>query len=360
MTSKRPVTILINDITLPAGTERAVVNLANNLAGHGHEVEIVSVYTRSGESFYALGQGVSLTHGGLRLLPSAARRFATMVPAVICMAARRRSRLLIGTNHAVNIALAVSKRLGLGAGHIACEHVVYEAAPRYARGLRRRLYPGLDRVVVLTVADENQYRRLDHLENLSVIPNELPFWPAAPSTGDTKRMIAIGHLAERKGFDLLIDAVADVLRSEPEWSLVIVGEGEAKAALQQQIARHGLDDQIRLMSPTRNVEGLYLSSSIYLMSSRSEAFGMVLIEAQACGLPIVAYDCPSGPGEIVTPGSGFLIPMGNSLAYGKAVRRLIADQDLRRHMGANARKAAVRYTSETVYRQWERILESLP
>ncbi|MFC4639986.1 glycosyltransferase family 4 protein [Deinococcus hohokamensis] len=350
------IAILINDITLPAGTERAVVNLANNLATHGYQVEIVSMYTRSGECFYPLAPGVFVTHVGLHLHSSAGRRFALLLPALLRLAVRRRTHILVGTNHAVNIGLGLAKILGLGAQHVACEHVVYEGAPGYARGLRRWLYPKLNWVVVLTKGDEEKFQQLDGLQNVIIIPNELPFWPSAPSTLESKRMIAVGHLIERKGFDLLIDSVADVLRSMPDWRLTIVGDGEMKEALKQQISRHGLQQQIELLPPTREVEQIYLSSSIYLMSSRSEAFGLVLIEAKACGLPIVAYDCHAGPKEILTPSDGFLIPMGEQGAYALAVSRLIQDKGLRCQMGANARRDAQRFRREAIYDRWSRIL----
>lgn len=353
----RAVTLFVNDVLPPAGTERAAVNLANTLTRHGYSVEIVSLFSAAGQPFYDLEQGVRVTHGGLRLRGHAAERFARVVSVVSGLARQRPGRTLIGTNHAINIALGLLKLRSRGWRCIGCEHTGYHAATPYVKPIRRLVYPLLDKVVVLTQADQLSYRKLDGASNSVIIPNESPFPGGVLADYRSKRLLAIGRLIPRKGFDLLIDDVAGVLRRFRDWSLTIVGEGEMEEPLRAQIARHGLEEQISILPPTHDVEAHYQGSSVYLLSSRAEGLPMVLIEAKTFGLPTVAYDCPTGPREVVTPQDGFLIPMGDRAGYAAAVTLLVENQALRESMGRAAAEDARRFASEEVFKLWKTVLQ---
>ena len=167
----------------------------------------------------------------------------------------------------------------------------------------------LDLFVVLTEEDKQQWVEL---KNVAVIPDPLSFRPTATSSLEAKRVIAVGRFVYQKGFDLLLKAWAKVEKQNSEWELAIFGQGN-REPYETQIDELRIDrSRCHLFGPTNQIQEEYLSSSIFVFSSRFEGFGMVLVEAMSCGLPVVSFDCPCGPKDIVSHDvDGYLVPNGN-------------------------------------------------
>lgn len=180
---------------------------------------------------------------------------------------------------------------------------------------------------------------------------------------NTKRTIAVGRLNYQKGFDILIDVWALVHKKHPGWSLHIFGEGPVsrRRGLQTKISRLQLDENIILEGNSNNIVSEYIASSICICSSRYEGFSLALCEASACGLPLVAFDCPSGPGDIVINGkNGFLIKkVGDSEAMADAICKLIEDDDLRKRMGQCAKESSRRYELNGIMNQWTQLFKQV-
>jgi glycosyltransferase involved in cell wall biosynthesis len=226
--------------------------------------------------------------------------------------------------------------------------------PRLRRAILRA-YPRLDALTVLTERDLADYAKALDGSGLRVerIPNGLPpaRLPAAELT--SKVLVAAGSLAPQKGFDLLIDAYATVAAKHPEWELWIFGAGPQRADLTAQINRLGLTGMAHLKGQTFQLEEELAASSIFVLSSRHEGLPMVLLEAMRAGLPAAAFDCPTGPAEIIRHGrSGLLVPAGDVSGLAAAICELIEDPDRRRAMGAAAIEDARRYSIDTVRQQW--------
>jgi glycosyltransferase involved in cell wall biosynthesis len=173
-------------------------------------------------------------------------------------------------------------------------------------------------------------------------------------------MISIGRYAYEKGNDLLLQAWAKVEKKCREWSLDIYGMGN-QAPYRQQMKELGVDEsRCHLYGSLPNVKEEYLRSSIFALPSRFEGFGLVIIEAMSCGLPVVAFDCENGPRNIMTDGeNGYLIPPFDVDAYAEKLIRLILDETLRREIGANARKSSQRYAIDDIANQWKQLFEEL-
>jgi glycosyltransferase involved in cell wall biosynthesis len=220
----------------------------------------------------------------------------------------------------------------------------------------------LDCFALLTEADAVDYReRLGDVDTLvTAMPNALP-WPVRPASPLTEKIvISGGRLVNQKGFDLLIRSYEQVARARPDWQLHIYGSGVLRPALQRLITQLGLDDQVQLKGHTENFDSVLATASVYALSSRYEGFGMVLIEAMSRGLPLVSFDCPRGPGEIVKSGSnGVLVPPEDTDALGEAILTVIEDDELRTQMGKASHADAHQYEVETVARRWEDLLEQL-
>ena len=170
----------------------------------------------------------------------------------------------------------------------------------------------LDALVVLTSQDQQDWG--DKIP-VYVIPNSFPFYPDKPSTCENNQAIIVGRYNSAKGYNYLIDAWKKVYQKHPDWIINIFGSGEYEDRVRKQILDNGLQDVVIMNHPTDHIMEEYLKSSIYVMSSVFEGFAMVLLEAMACGLPCVSFDCPYGPRNVITDGEdGILVEYLNSQA----------------------------------------------
>ena len=208
----------------------------------------------------------------------------------------------------------------------------------------------VDAVVALTQQDANDY---PHAKSVVLIPNFTSLHVEKPSDCSSKHCLSVGRLVDVKDFSRLLDIWKMVVSKRSEWHLDIVGEGPEREALQQKIERLNLSSNVTLHEATSDVLPYYINSSIYLMTSRFEGLGIVLIEAQTCGLPIVSLDCDYGPRHIIEDGvTGRLIPYNDDNAMVDAICEIIDNQEKRQQMGKAALKASQRYTPENVMNKW--------
>ncbi len=222
----------------------------------------------------------------------------------------------------------------------------------------KRATRGLERLVVLTNQDAVDWQKTH--KNVVVISNPIPFnCPEKPNL-NSKRVIAIGKLDEQKGYDYLLEAWKLVHARHADWQLDIFGQGPWREKLEACIEENALGDSAFLHGTTTDVKSEYLKSAFYVMSSRYEGLPMVLIEAMACGLPLVSFDCECGPREVIKEGeNGFLVPMGNVEKLAGAICRLIEDGKLRERMSVKAKEYASRYSLENIMPKWMNLFNEL-
>ena len=215
----------------------------------------------------------------------------------------------------------------------------------------------LDKMVVLT---DSALKDWPELCNVVMIPDALPFRIDDKSELTAKRIISIGRYAFDKGNDLLLQAWTIIEKQMPEWTLEIYGNGE-KEPYQKQMVDLGIDQQrCQLHGPVTDVKKEYLSSSVFVLPSRFEGFGLVIIESMACGVPVVAFDCENGPRSIITDyENGFLIPAFDVNLMAEKVMLLMKNQELRYRMGENAQKAASQYEMDKIGLQWKHLFDEL-
>lgn len=213
-----------------------------------------------------------------------------------------------------------------------------------------------DNIVLLTQKDKEHNG--SKWNNVTVIPNARTFVCYTPATLLNNRAIAVGNLFHIKGFSRLIDVWSIVHQRYPSWTLSIYGDGYLRDELQTKINELSLTDVIKLEGKVVDIKDAYLQSSLSLISSYEESFSMTLLEAQTCGLPAIAFDCPFGPSEIITDGvDGFLIPDGDIQAFANRVCLLIENENLRKEMGYNAFNNSGRFTEDKVMAQWIALFE---
>lgn len=216
-----------------------------------------------------------------------------------------------------------------------------------------------DKFVVLTNEDRRYW---GDLPNIEVIPNAAMHVSDAYSDVMNKRMIAVGRLDYQKGFDRLIQAWELVQHSGKftDWKLDIYGQGEWQEMLQQMIDNAELQNTVCLNRPTKQIGEEYVKSDMLVMSSNYEGFPMVMIEAMACGLPVVSFDYKCGPKDIIQSGiNGLLVPNGDIQALADAMMKVMEDEAYRKMLSLNARKVVDTYSEQAVMAQWIRLFTSI-
>jgi glycosyltransferase involved in cell wall biosynthesis len=213
-----------------------------------------------------------------------------------------------------------------------------------------------DRFVVLTKGNLKEWNS----NNVEVIPNPLSFFSNELNNYNSKRVIAVGSHSYNKGYDLLLNSWSKVVQKYPDWVLDIYGKKDALETYVKLSKVLSLEQNVIFHNPVPDIEKKYLEASIMVLPSRSEGFGMVLIEAMACGLPCVSFNCPHGPGDIIKNNEdGFLIENGNMEEFAEKLLLLIDDKELRVAMGTKAKINAKLYLPENIMNKWAHLFEFL-
>lgn len=233
------------------------------------------------------------------------------------------------------------------------------AIDRWRTWQDERIVRRFDKFVVLTNEDREYWGKLPNIE---VIPNAAMFVADRYSDVSNKRVIAVGRLDYQKGFDRLIQAWEIVYKSGKynDWRLDIFGQGEWKEMLQGMIDERELNGSAFINKPTKNIGKEYAESAMLVMSSNYEGFPMVMIEAMACGLPVVAFDFKCGPKDIISDGeNGLIIRNGDIKALAEGMMRLMEDTENRKRMSLNARKIVDTYSEKAVMDKWIGLFNNL-
>lgn len=214
----------------------------------------------------------------------------------------------------------------------------------------------LSKFIILTEEDREHFSY--YLNNTAVIYNPLPFYPEQTSNCTAREVIAVGRYAYQKGFDLLIEAWRIVAAKHPDWNLRIYGGGDRTDFLALKEKYHL--DTLYLEEQTQDIIQKYCESSIFVLSSRYEGFGMVITEAMSCGVPPVSFTCPCGPRDIIRDREdGLLVENGNIEQLANKICYLIENEDIRKEMGRKARRNSERFKMENIGKEWDKLFNQL-
>jgi len=353
-------------LVLPAigagGSEHVVSMLCNHFVRRGLTIRLVCFDPPGTKPFYPLDNGVALTCLGLpphRRGPIARslamlqryRRLKTELR-------RHRPDLVIAFLTRTNVLAALAART-LSIPVVVSERNNPQRQPVGAvwGWLRRLAYRRADALVTMT---HGAVRFFDPVPGRidQVIPNHasLPREPASYDQAGT-RLVAVGRLVDQKGFDLLLQAFARIADRFPSWELVIWGEGPLREELEQLRHDLGLDDRVAMPGITSEPGAWVSGADLFVLSSRFEGWGLVVGEAMAAGIPVVSFDCPWGPGEMIEHGrSGLLVPDQNVAALAATLAQAMVDSPLRQRLGETGREAMKRHAPERILAQWEALI----
>lgn len=224
---------------------------------------------------------------------------------------------------------------------------------RIGGGWNRIAWHYYGKLIVLTQRDKNYWQKILGVKNIVAIPNPLPFTNPRQSSCTNKIVLAIGRFCDQKNFSDLLEIWSITANNISGWTLKLVGDGEYKETLISQINHLKLNGSIQIEPATLDIEPHYSEASIFCMTSKFEGFPMTLLEAQATGLPIVSYNCPCGPSEIVEDGvTGYIVVPGNKEDFANKLIYLMQQDELRKEMGRKAYKASHRYQIHKIMNTW--------
>lgn len=359
------------------GMERVLANKANYLTGHGYEVVIVTTDQQGLPPFFPLAEQIRCIDLGINYEENNGKSFANkllhyplkqyrhqkrlaailkrekpdITVSMFCNDAGFITRINDGSKKVLEIHFSKFKRLQYN------RKGLWRLADLWRSKQDEKTVRRFDKFVVLTEEDKGYW---GNLPNITVIPNANTFATSQAAALENKKVIAIGRYTYQKGFERLIEAWNILSPGFPSWKLDIIGNGEERDKLQDLIHAYHLDGQVTLVSPTKSIDKVYLDASVLVMSSRYEGLPMVLLEAQAFGLPIVSFACKCGPKDIVANGeTGFLVEENDIEGLARQLVKVMKDKNLRKQMGRKAKEASLRYAEDAVMAKWTALFDSL-
>jgi amylovoran biosynthesis glycosyltransferase AmsD len=363
-TKSRRIAVLINDMNSAGGIQRMAANLARDLQGR-YDVMLLTVEPLDAPTLYE----PSSVFRSLDYRRNVRSR-VSLLSDLFAVGLRLRQfvrKEKIDTVLAVwyDWASVAAFALPRSVKTVGWEHISYGEATRTWGWIRARAYPRLDAVVSVSAEDCQPLGRLNR--NVRQIPNYVLDVDRTPNPGREKILLTVGHLVPRKGVDRLLWALKQPLMDNPDWKLVVVGGGEKGHVdsgyldlISTLVQLLQLQGRVEFHPARSDIDEWYRRASIYVMGSRREGLPMVLIEAKAHGLPIVSFDCPTGPKEIIRNGVDGALVADDSIEFGKAAGALMQDAELRRRMGAAAiEDVKERFLIGSVTPQWIDLIESL-
>lgn len=308
------ICFLIGNLNNSGGTERVTSLIANELSKSGYNISILSLNYGS-EPFFLLNSTIE-THSLYQRKISFKRNLLGTIFKIRSFVKRKDIDTLVVVD-SISCVFTVPALYGLKINHICWEHFNFnvDLGIVYRRIGRKLAARYCDSIVTLTKRDKELWEK--NLKNIKAtitpISNPTPYVNIEhiPKL-EFKTILAMGRLTYQKGFDLLISAWSEVYQNNNDWILRIVGSGEDEIALKNKAEILKISESIDFVPVTNNVEQYYQTSSFYCLSSRFEGFGMVMVEAQSFGLPVIAFDCDAGPSDIVEHGNnGYLVQCNN-------------------------------------------------
>jgi GalNAc-alpha-(1->4)-GalNAc-alpha-(1->3)-diNAcBac-PP-undecaprenol alpha-1,4-N-acetyl-D-galactosaminyltransferase len=348
------------------GAERVMSIMANYWVTKGWKIMILTFDDGSEEPFYDLDHRIGVRALGLEgqddyqisvsSLQSNLKRIRTLKQAIV----DSRPDVVISFATTANILTLLACR-GLKVKTIVSEHVhpAFNRLSKTTKLLQQWVYRNADLITVQTHAALSFFPA-DRYKT-QVIPHPVALPSSEPIHSqlytDDRHLLAIGKLTPQKGFDLSIAAFAQVCEQHPEWTMTILGEGEMRAELESLCCKLGVEDRVYMPGTVKNVDAHLRKADIFMLSSRFEGFPVTLCEAMACGVPVIASNCLSGPKEIVHDGiDGMLVRPDNISALALGLNQLMSDPGKRQTFSHHAPKVLERFGVKPVMAIWNRAI----
>lgn len=334
---------LIHSLKGRSGTERVTCQLANIFDNFGYKVIILNLDTPKNSVAFDINDTVDIVH------------FSGSIFNLLRKLKSLNEKDILFIQNMERLAL-LTLFLKPQSKNICLEHGVFFVKSKFGKLLTQYLYPRLDALVTITYADAENYLRFLDRNKVHTIYNSTPFSPENITYNfASKKIIAVGRLSTEKNFSALIHAWSFIYHEYPDWCLEIYGDGPEEHTLKNLIKELTLQN-VTIKENSNNIAEVYKNASFLVQTSKFEGLGMVLIEAQSFGLPIIAYDCPYGPAEIISHShNGFLVEPNNINLLVKNIKKLMSSQELCEEMSVAAIKSVSKFDTYHVNDKWLRL-----
>lgn len=353
------IILLVSNINFVGGIERVVWTLANCFHREfSYDVEVISIYTSSTRHFFEIDKNIKITHGNMKYpkYKNKLKQIHEMDINIRKVLKHKEADIILTFFGDISMSVLRNKK-HYKSKIVITEHIDYFECSKKGRIIRNLLYRKADALVVLTKESNRLYSRF--IKNVITIPNALSFTTEKKSNSYNKKVIAVGRLNYVKGFDLLIDIFSKVEKKYDGWTLDIIGEGVEKNNLISRIKTYNMEDKINIKEFNKNISEELLNADIYALTSRHEGFGLVLIEAQECGLPCISFNITSAQ-EIITNGiNGIIVEQGDIDGYAKGLAELMESHEKRLIFGDASKENAKNYHINKISLMWKQLFENL-
>ncbi|MDA3967939.1 glycosyltransferase [Helicobacter sp. WB40] len=343
------IAIIVSSLSM-GGAERVASFLANNLP-----LNITLIVWSDKNRFYTINENVKLCVIGHKrgILGGLGANFSKIL-ALVRIFKEQKINLVISLIHQTNILSIIASKIAK-IKIIATEHSIYESLEQQKAWffLRKIIYPYANCVTTLTSKDLQNY---SFLQNVCVMPNpiELEKEELKDYSAYKPYILSAGRMIESKHFDELIEAFAKFNKKHKEYSLLLAGDGALKEGLEENAKNLGV--KIVFLGKQKNLYSFYKQAEFFALSSHKEGLSNVLIESLMCGIPVVSYDCPYGPGEIIEHGvNGLLVKLGDVEGLSEAFCQMAVQKDILKQQAPNIKE---RFGKEVVLEKWEKLILS--
>lgn len=357
----KKICFLSGDMSRSGGTERVLAIIANELCKKEDlfEIHILSTVNENMTSFFPLDKRIKQS----RILNDKAlnfkKQYFKVVKGIRNYVKKNNIDVFIDVEVISSIFSIPATRF-TKTKHIAWEHFnFYENNGSSLRALARKIDAKFsDYIITLTEEDKNNYlNNLKIIGKIDYIYNPMEIKEVKKCSLHSKQIVSVGRLTYQKGFDMLIDVAKDVLEKNKEYKWLILGDGEDKNRLQEKINKYNLQDRLILKGKVSNVEDYYKNSSLYVMTSRFEGLPMTLLEAKSYKMPIVSFDCPTGPSEIIRNNiNGYLVKANDIKEMSNKVNSVLLDDKKLKKFSDKAELDIDKFNINSIINKWINIL----
>lgn len=360
---KCKVCFFCGDITRKGGVEKVVCDLANALDNNGMCISVLSLGYSNMCTFFYLNKNISID-----IVSTPPYNHLTKKD----MLHNMRNILKYIKKRKIDIFINVDVMLGMYTlplkPFIKCKMISWEhfgfysdIGSKHTDIIRKISVKYCDYFITITQKDLNDFRKHYNVKcPIKAIYNPFDVVEATKYDIQSKTIISVGNFYDAKGFDMILPIAKLVFCKHRDWKWIVLGDGERFSEIQSRIIQEGLEKYIILKGRVKNPNVFLKKAALFALTSRQESFGMVLLEAQAMHLPIIAFDVPQGPGEIIDNGSdGFLITPFDIVDYAEKICLLIEDRKIREDFSGRADLRLNRFKSDLVVKRWQEVFKEL-
>ncbi len=361
--TKTNVAFFINDITSSGGTERVTCMISNMLQETGdYNIVIISLNECGGNIKFPLNSRVQTTK--INETPkSGIYRFPTVCTRLARLVRRYKIDVLIDVDGILDL-YSVPVKLLTRVKFVSWEHFNFHQNPDVPYRKLSRQLAGMFSSAIVTLTDQDRQLYEENLKvrraRIITIPNPMGMHEPTVYDSGSKTIVSAGRLTYQKGFDMLVDVAAAVLPQHPDWTWLVLGEGEDHDKITELTHAKGLDAQLKFPGRTSHLTTYLEKAAFFVMTSRFEGLPMVLLEAKAAQLPLVSFDCETGPREIIENGiNGFVVPCFDTASMIEHIDKLIDSPSLRKEFSANSSLGNSKFSPDNIRDQWIELLRTI-